>query len=281
MIEIYKKSELTKLQKELGFNFSKALGQNFLTDKNIIEKIITGSSIDGEDIVIEIGAGAGALTILLAQRAKKVYAVEIDRKTLPILERVTEGLENVEIINADFLQYDFDKIAEKYKIIGNLPYYITTPIIAGILEKECLYKPECMIFMMQKEVADRLMAAPGSRTYGAISVLVQHYCTVSHIADVSRDVFVPKPNVDSTVLLFDLKDMGEYDEETSTYMFKIVKAGFGMRRKTLRNSLKSLGLSEQRLLEAMEAIGINPQQRAETLSSNDYYNLAKSINTLK
>ena len=279
MIEIYKKSEFKKLQQELGFNFSKSLGQNFLTDRNIIEKIITGSDIGSNDVVVEIGAGAGALTTILAERVKKVYAIEIDKKVLPLLERVTEGLDNIEIINADFLKYDFDKLAENYKIIGNLPYYITTPIIAGILEKECLYKPKSMTFMMQKEVADRLIAEPGTKTYGAISVLVQHYCEVSHISDVSREVFVPKPNVDSSVLLFTLRDVSEYDVDVTKYMFKIVKAGFGMRRKTLRNSLKTLGLPEQKLLDAMESIGINSLQRAETLSSNDYYNLAKSITT--
>ena len=277
MIEIYKKSEFNRLQQETGFNFSKALGQNFLTDRNIIEKIVDGAGIDESDVVIEIGAGAGALTSFLSARAKKVYAVEIDSNVIPLLERVTEGLGNVEIINQDFLKYDFDNLSENYKIIGNLPYYITTPIIAGILEKEKKYTPKNMAFMMQKEVAERLLSLPGKKTYGAISVLVQYYCDVALITEVSKEVFIPKPKVDSAVLLFTPKNLSNYDENVSKYMFKIVKSGFCMRRKTLRNSLKSLGVREDILLKAMEIAGIDPIQRAETLSVDDYYSLAKNI----
>ncbi|MDR3305580.1 MAG: 16S rRNA (adenine(1518)-N(6)/adenine(1519)-N(6))-dimethyltransferase RsmA [Clostridiales Family XIII bacterium] len=277
MIETYKRTELSKLREACGFQFSKALGQNFLVDRNIIEKILDGADVSETDDIIEIGAGAGALTVPLARRARFVYAVEIDRRIIPMLRLAAEGLDNVEIVHADFLLLDPRTLTERYKLIGNLPYSITTPILARAIEGRGAGMPERMVFMVQKEVGERLLAPPGSRTYGAISVLVQYYCAAERICDVSREVFVPKPNVDSMVIRFtpynDLAD----DPEIAREMFRIVKAGFGMRRKTLRNSLGRLGYTEGTLLAALEAIGIDPARRAETLGARDYYTLAKTL----
>ncbi|MDR0852847.1 MAG: 16S rRNA (adenine(1518)-N(6)/adenine(1519)-N(6))-dimethyltransferase RsmA [Clostridiales Family XIII bacterium] len=277
MRESYKRSELAKLKDEFGFNYSKSLGQNFLTDRNIIENIADALELSGQENVVEIGAGAGAMTTVLSERAGEVFAIEIDRRMIPVLENVTEGLSNVRILNEDFLKIDGGSLPHKYKLVGNLPYYITTPIIAKVLEDPLIPMPEQMVFMMQKEVGERLMSPSGKKSYGAISVLVQYYCEVSKVCSVPRTVFVPSPNVDSIVLSFVPKKGLSDDADVVRQMFAIVKAGFSMRRKTLRNSLASLGLSEEVLLSALSSADISPERRAETLSPDDFLRLAKEI----
>ena len=378
MIEIWKRTELEKLMRSHGLRFSKGLGQNFLTDRNILEKIVAGAELSADDHVVEIGSGLGALTVFLAQEAGRVTAVEIDRRLIPALREATEGLANIDIVNEDFLKFEFSSPAtgsadaaekpsvttrhaegpdmptviagsgdapdmptvttgsadapdmptittgsgdaatrQSTKVVGNLPYNITTPIIAKLFEQEpsrntappadgterrpqphpstghtappsdCSHvvpvpapgkpRPSLAVFMMQKEVAERLLSPPGKKAYGAISVLVQYYTDAELLFEVSREVFVPKPNVDSAVVRFRPKDLSADDAETAARMFRLVRAGFDMRRKTLRNSLARAGFPEADLLSALESAGIDPGRRAETLSSRDFYTLAAAL----
>ncbi|MCL2492709.1 MAG: 16S rRNA (adenine(1518)-N(6)/adenine(1519)-N(6))-dimethyltransferase RsmA [Clostridiales bacterium] len=279
MIEVWKASELAKLCKESGFQFSKKLGQNFLTDGNIAGKIVEAVCADAAagTAVVEIGAGAGALTVPLAQRAARVIAVEFDPRAAALLTRATEGLENVEICIADFLTLLLSAFPRPYRLVGNLPYQITTPIIAKVLEEKNAPLPETMVFMVQKEVADRLLAPPGGRDYGAISVLVQYTCETERICEVSREVFRPRPGVDSAVIRLKPRGKAGDDAETAAFMFRLVRAGFGMRRKTLRNALMGAAPSESALLAALAAAEIDPGRRAETLSPRDFYRLAAAL----
>ena len=296
MIETWKRSELDKLMRAHGFRYSKAWGQNFLVDKNVLEKVVRGAEISPDDHVVEIGAGFGALTVLLAQAAGRVTAIEIDARLIPILSEVTEGLPNVTIVHGDFLKQDNrdgsycpaseqDNKNRPYcpvnKLVGNLPYYITTPIIASLFEpdKEGVRPepPELAVFMIQKEVAERLMSPPGKKAYGAISVLVQYYAEVELLSTVSRDVFTPRPNVDSAIIRLRPRDLSSDDPETAARMFKLVRAGFDMRRKTLRNSLAASGYSAEDLAAALEQTGIDHGRRAETLSPRDFYTLASFL----
>jgi len=281
MIEIWKKSELEALRTAYGFHYSKSYGQNFLTDKNTLEKIVSFAELAPEDHVVEIGPGLGALTVLLAQTAGRVTAVEIDGRLIPALQQVTKGLPQIEIVNEDFLKYDIGAIRNPYKLVGNLPYYITTPIVAKLFEPRpdgtMPIPPVLAVFMMQKEVAERLISPPGKKAYGAISVLVQYYAEIELLAKVSREVFVPKPGVDSAVIRLRPKDVSGDDPEVRARMFRLVRAGFDMRRKTLRNSLARTGFSEAELLAALEAAGIASDRRAETLSPRDFYTLASLL----
>jgi len=306
MIETWKRTELEKLMRAYNFRYSKAWGQNFLVDKNVLEKVVSGAGLSPDDHVVEIGPGAGALTVLLAQAAGHVTAVEIDGRLIPILKKVTEGLPNVTIIHDDFLRHgdgssvlrhgDGSSVLRQknrprvlteqgdsaaYKLVGNLPYNITTPIIAGLFEKGAdgvrPEPPELAVFMVQKEVAERLMSPPGKKAYGAISVLVQYYAEIEMLSMVSREVFTPRPNVDSAIIRLRPRDLSGDDEECAARMFKLVRAGFDMRRKTLRNSLAATGFSPEALAEALEKAGIDPVRRAETLSPRDFYMLAACI----
>lgn len=279
MIESWKKSELDKLIKASGFHYSRAYGQNFLTDRNTLEKIVAAAELTPFDCVIEIGPGAGALTVLLAQAAGQVRAIEIDRRLIPILEKVTDGLSNIRIDNEDFLK---TALPEKdYKLVGNLPYYITTPIIAGLFEPDAAgirpLPPALAVFMLQKEVAERLISPPGKKAYGAISVLVQYYAEIEMLFTVSREVFSPKPGVDSAVIRLRPRKLSADAPETASRMFRLVRAGFDMRRKTLRNSLSRAGFPEKDLCAAFETAGIDPGLRAETLSPRDFYRLAAAL----
>ena len=294
MIEVWKKSELKRILAAREIHYSKAYGQNFLVDKNTLEKIADAAEITPDDHVVEIGPGAGALTLFLAARAGLVTAVEIDKRLIPVLAEVTEGLTNIDIVCADFLKYELPSAeygveagveagaeSGKYKLVGNLPYYITTPIIAKVCEpslRATRSNPvELAVFMMQKEVAERLLSPPGKKTYGAISVLVQYYTEAELLFEVSSEVFVPKPGVDSAVVRLRLKDLSADDPAVAARMFKLVRAGFDKRRKTLRNSLADSGFPEKDLLAALESAGIDPVRRAETLSPGDFYKVASFL----
>jgi len=276
VIETWKKTELDKLTRAHGFRYSKNWGQNFLVDRNVLDKVVRGAELSKNDHVIEIGPGAGALTVLLAGEAGRVTAVEIDKRLIPILREITDGLENVEIINEDFLKARSRVIAARtaYKLVGNLPYYITTPVISGMFEGDL---PELAVFMVQKEVAERLLSPPGKKTYGSISVLVQYYAEVEMLSVVSREVFTPKPNVDSAIIKLKPRDLSNDDADTAARMFRLVRAGFDMRRKTLRNSLAASGFPPEELAAALESAGIDPVRRAETLSPRDFYTLASFL----
>lgn len=277
-MKLYAPSTIRDIKERYGFKLSRSLGQNFLTDKNIIDKIMEATEITEEDLVIEIGPGIGVLTAEAARLAKKVVAIEIDRNLIPILQETLGAFDNVEIINQDVLKTDLNGIIEeagcrRTRIIGNLPYYITTPIIMALLENHV--KADSITIMMQKEVADRIKSRPGSKAYGALSAAVQYYCTVDSVAVVPREVFVPAPKVDSAVLRLNIrreKPVALIDEDM---FFRCIKAGFGQRRKTLSNSLMGIGgVTREEVRAALAACGIDEKRRAETLSLDEFAALA-------
>lgn len=290
MDKLYSPSTMAKIRKKHGFRHSKSLGQNFLSDIHIIEDIVDGSDIEPEDLVIEIGPGMGVLTAAAAERAGKVIAVEIDKKLIPILKETLAEYDNVQVINADIMKTDLTEIVEanrptdggKVRVIGNLPYYITTPIIMKLLEENV--PADSITIMMQKEVADRIKAAPGGKDYGALTVAVGFYCTITHVADAPKEVFVPRPKVDSTVIRLDLRKECPVDLIDQKIFFETVKGGFGQRRKTLLNSLTGVrGLPKPEIADALDAAGIDQKRRAETLSLGEFASVANEIakHTLK
>lgn len=285
-MELYSPATIKEIRNRHNFRLSKSLGQNFITDRNVLEQIIEGSEAGPEDLVIEIGPGIGVLTAEAAERAARVVAVEIDDKLIPILKETLGDYDNIRIINQDILKTDLKKIIEEearqgnftgeVRIIGNLPYYITTPIIMKLLEEAV---PAASItIMMQKEVADRIRSGPGTKAYGAISVGVQYYCDVRKVASVPKEVFVPQPKVDSTVLSlipFKKKRVHAADEKV---FFSCVKAAFAQRRKTLLNSLASAGgMEKETVNKILEIAGIDPQRRAETLTIEEFGRLANEV----
>ena len=285
-MKLYAPSTIRDIKERYGFKLSKSLGQNFLTDKNIIDRIIEGAGIGSEDLVIEIGPGIGVITSEAAETAKKVIAVEIDKNLIPILKETLADRDNVEIVNQDILRTDVNKLIEDcrkgegefsgVKIIGNLPYYITTPIIMKLLEDGV--KTDSITIMMQKEVADRIKAAPGTKAYGALSVAVQYYCTVEAVVNVPKDVFVPQPKVDSTVLKLKIREEKPVELKDREVFFSCVKAGFGQRRKTLLNSLMGVkNITKETVRESLEAAGIDPSRRAETLDLEEFANLSNEV----
>ena len=285
--KLYTPTTIREIRNKYNFKLSKSLGQNFLTDKNVLDKIISESFICEEDLVIEIGPGIGVLTAEAAQFAGKVVAIEIDKNLLPILNETLGGFDNIEVINKDILKTDLNEILDSHKIIngcprkavriiGNLPYYITTPIIMKILEDGI--KADSITIMMQKEVADRIMAKPGGKTYGALSVAVQYYCEVNSIAIVPRTSFVPPPNVDSAVLRLDIRKKKPVELSDENVFFACIKSGFGQRRKTLLNSLSGvMGLSKEQVSIVLERAGIDGIRRAETLNLNEFAHLANEV----
>ncbi len=282
-MKLYVPTTVNEIRNRYGFKISKSLGQNFLTDKETIDRIIEGSDIGEEDLVIEIGPGLGVITYEAAQRAKQVVAIEIDKNLLPILRETLGEFSNVAIINQDVLKTDLNQIIADYgqgcssvKIIGNLPYYITTPIIMKILEDEV--HADSITVMMQKEVGDRIKSLPGKKTYGAISVAVQYYCQVENITNVPRSMFIPQPNVDSIVLKLLIRKEKPVELLDKDMFFACVKAGFGQRRKTLQNSLMSIqGISKDIVTASLEASGIDVQRRGETLDLAEFAQLANQV----
>lgn len=289
-MKLYAPSTINEIKEKHGFKLSKSLGQNFLTDKGIIDKIVEASDISPDDLVIEIGPGIGVLTAEAAMRAAKVVSIEIDKALIPILKETLREYDNVEIINNDVLKINLNEIVEQnaavnrqkiagVKIIGNLPYYITTPIIMKILEDGV--RADSITIMMQKEVADRIKAKPGSKTYGAISAAVQYYCTVESVASVPKEVFVPQPKVDSAVLRLDIRKEKPVELLDESVFFSCIKSGFGQRRKTLANSMTGVcGLSKEQVLAALDGAGIDPVRRAETLDLTEFAELANCVKRL-
>jgi len=277
---------LPKVTKEIiqkyGFRFSKQLGQNFLIDENILQKIVNGAAVSKEDWVIEVGPGIGTLTQALAQRAQKVIAVEIDKNLIPILEETLTPYPNIKIIHADILKVDFHELLEEntenpIKIIANLPYYATTPIVMKFLEEK--WPLHSLTLMVQKEVADRMRAAPGGKDYGALSVAVQYYCHVEMIAKVPKTVFIPQPNVDSAVIrLMRLPEPSVRLKDEKVF-FAVVKAAFGQRRKMLLNALagSALGFSKERIQQVLAQTGIDGSRRGESLTIEEFAKLANAF----
>ena len=273
--------------KKYDFRMAKSLGQNFLTDGFVIEQIVDACGAGPNDLVIEIGPGVGVLTRPLAQRAGGVAAIEIDPKLIPILEKELADLNNVCIINEDVLKVDFGVLledlktlpggaqTEKVRIVGNLPYYITTPILLGLLEQKV--PAESITVMVQKEVADRIVSPPGGRDYGVLSVSLQYYCECRPVTDVPRESFLPQPNVDSAVVNLILRKE-KVPVRSEEQFFEVVKKAFSQRRKTLCNSLTGYrGLSKEEIAERMQEAGIEPGRRAETLSIKEFAGLADAL----
>ena len=268
-----------------GVRPDKRLGQNFLIDDDVIGAIIDESGVTKDTLVLEIGPGTGALTLPLAERAGRVIAVELDDDMIEGLRIKTFGMDNVELVRGDILETDIkgicgaameEHVLSELRIIGNLPYYITTPIIMKLLDSDT--GARSITVMMQKEVADRIAAQPGSRASGAITYPVHYHAEVSEIIDVPRECFYPVPGVDSAVLRLDLRDEPAVRVKDEKLMFDCVKAGFSMRRKTLLNALTALGgMDKQTLSRALEAAGIDPGRRAESLTLAEFAALADSL----
>ncbi len=280
-MKLYENSSIKAVKNAHGFKFSKSLGQNFLADKQIVDRIIEGADIKPDDTVIEIGPGMGVITREAAERAARVIAIELDKTLIPVLSDTLSGLDNVQIINQDILKTDINELiggekAENVKIIGNLPYYITTPIIIKLLEENT--RADSLVIMTQKEVADRINAGPGSKAYGALSVTVQFYCLTEKITDVGRECFVPSPKVDSAVLKLTFRKAPPVELRNRDIFFECVRAGFGQRRKTLSNSLQTLrGTDREMIRDSLDAAGIDPARRAETLSIEEFARISDEV----
>lgn len=285
-MKLYAPSTIREIKEKYGFKLTKSLGQNFLTDKNIIDRIIEGAEIGEDDLVIEVGPGIGVITYEASLAARKVITVEIDRNLIPILAETLADRDNIEVVNSDILKTDVNALIEEARakepqiknvqIIGNLPYYITTPIIMKLLEDGV--RADGITVMMQKEVADRIKAVPSTKAYGALSVAVQYYCEVESVVNVPKEVFVPQPQVDSTVLRLKPRQDKPVVLRDDEVFFRVVKAGFGQRRKTLSNSLTGIeGITKEIVKDALAATGIEPTRRAETLNLEEFAKLANEI----
>ena len=267
------------------FKFSKSLGQNFLIDTNVIDRILEGARVQEGDYVIEVGPGIGTLTKEMGRTAEKVVAIEIDKTLIPILEETLADFPNIEVINQDILKVDVQELVKEklnggpVKLIANLPYYITTPIVMKFLEEDIPVTD--IVVMVQKEVADRMNAQPNSKDYGALSVAVQYYCDTEIVAKAPRHMFMPQPNVDSTVIGLHVREEKKYNVDNEDIFFKTVKASFGQRRKTLLNSLGGLGfLSKDQIKIALQEANIDEKRRGETLSIEEFASLSKAVNRI-
>lgn len=285
MEKLYSPATVNKIRNRYGLKLSKSLGQNFLIDGNIVNAIIEAAGIDEDDLVIEIGPGIGVLTEAAAKKAHRVIGIEIDQKLIAILDETLKDYDNIKIINQDFMKTDLLSLmdenrlsAESVKIIGNLPYYITTPIIMKILEGQALSEIESITIMLQKEVADRIKASSGSKIYGALSIAVQYYCEVENIIKVPKDVFIPKPKVDSSVIKLSPRSEAPVNVVDKGVFFNLVKAAFGQRRKTLQNALSGIyDLSKEDVTKALLKACIDPKRRAETLDIKEFAALANAV----
>lgn len=267
-----------------GFAFQKKYGQNFLIDSGIVEKIVRESGVTGEDFVLEIGPGIGTMTQLLCENAREVAAVEIDSKLIPILNETLAGYDNVTVINEDILKVDINRLAAEknggrpIKVVANLPYYITTPIIMGLFESHVPI--DSITVMVQKEVADRMQTGPGSKDYGALSLAVQYYAKPKIVLNVPPECFMPRPNVGSAVIRLIKHDTNPVEVKDEGLMFKIIRASFNQRRKTLVNSLKNspeLNFSKEDIEAAIEKMGKNPSVRGETLTLQEFAGLSNLL----
>ncbi|MDD4607581.1 MAG: 16S rRNA (adenine(1518)-N(6)/adenine(1519)-N(6))-dimethyltransferase RsmA [Bacilli bacterium] len=273
----YSPNKLQKVLKENNFNFKKSLGQNFIIDENIINSIINKSDIDNKTLVIEIGPGAGSLTYKLGQTAKQVIAYEIDTRLKNILSQNLKGINNIDIIYEDFLKanvkeslknYEYDKLY----VVANLPYYITTPIIIKFIEDEI--DVEKIVVMVQKEVGDRFKANVGTKEYNSLSVYLNYYFDVAKLLDVSKNVFIPKPNVDSIVIEFKQKE-NKLELKNKNFFFKLIKDSFKQKRKTLKNNLSGYNLTK--VEEVLKKYNLSLSSRAEQVPIEVFADLANNL----
>ncbi|WP_458120589.1 16S rRNA (adenine(1518)-N(6)/adenine(1519)-N(6))-dimethyltransferase RsmA [Paenibacillus sp. Z6-24] len=266
-----------------GFSFKKSLGQNFLIDANILNKIVEAAELTPERGALEIGPGIGALTERLAQQAKAVTAVEIDQRLIPILRDSLSEYSNVNVRHGDILKVDLHELfgedfsgVDKVSVVANLPYYVTTPILMKLLEERLPL--DNIVVMIQKEVAQRMAAQPGGKEYGSLSIAVQYYCEPELVCIVPKTVFIPQPNVESAVIRLKLREQPAVQVEDEQHFFDIVQSSFVQRRKTIANNLKTRyfnGGDREQLEQLLASAGIDPTRRGETLSLQEYAVLSK------
>lgn len=273
-----------EILQKYDFSFQKKFGQNFLIDTHVLDKIISAAHITKEDMVLEIGPGIGTMTQYLAEAAGKVIAVEIDRNLIPILEDTLSEYNNVRVINEDVLKLDLRKLADEenggkaIKVVANLPYYITTPIIMGLFENHV--PVESITVMVQKEVADRMQTGPGNKDYGALSLAVQYYAEPYIVANVPPNCFMPRPKVGSAVIRLTRHKEPPVEVKDEKLMFDIIRASFNQRRKTLANGLNNsdkITCSKEIITEAIEKLGKGPSVRGEALSLQEFASLSNDI----
>lgn len=266
------------------FNFQKKFGQNFLIDTTVLERIIAAAQITSEDCVLEIGPGIGTMTQYLAESAGQVVAVEIDKALIPILEETLSAYQNVTVINADVLKLDIKWIAEEknggkpIKVVANLPYYITTPIIMSLFESGVPL--DSITIMVQKEVAERMQVGPGTKDYGALSLAVQYYAKPEIVANVPPNCFIPRPTVGSAVIRLTRHQTPPVDVKDEHHMFALIRASFNQRRKTLANGLSNaqeLHLTREQVTEATDRMGLSPTVRGETLTLSQFAELSNLL----
>lgn len=263
------------------FAFQKKFGQNFLIDTHVLEKIIAAAGVTEDDCVLEIGPGIGTMTQYLAEHARSVVAVEIDKNLIPILQETLKEYENITVINDDILKVDINKLTEEYnggrpiKVVANLPYYITTPIIMGLFEGGVPI--DNITVMVQKEVAERMQVGPGSKDYGALSLAVQYYADAYIVANVPPNCFIPRPGVGSAVIRLTRHKEPPVEVDDPKLMFKLIRASFNQRRKTLQNGLNNspeLPFAKDEIADAIESLGVTPQIRGEALTLKQFADLS-------
>lgn len=263
------------------FAFQKKFGQNFLIDTHVLEKIIAAAGVTEDDCVLEIGPGIGTMTQYLAEHARSVVAVEIDKNLIPILQETLKEYKNITVINDDILKVDINKLTEEYnggrpiKVVANLPYYITTPIIMGLFEGGVPI--DNITVMVQKEVAERMQVGPGSKDYGALSLAVQYYADAYIVANVPPNCFIPRPGVGSAVIRLTRHKEPPVEVDDPKLMFKLIRASFNQRRKTLQNGLNNspeLPFAKDEIADAIESLGVTPQIRGEALTLKQFADLS-------
>ena len=274
-IKDYKTQDLVK---KYNFKFSKSLGQNFLIDDSVLTDIVDGAEVNKDDLIIEIGPGVGSLTAQLIGKAKKVVSIELDNDLIPILQEELGQYENFTLIHKDALKVDFNEIIgdeKSVKLVANLPYYVTTPIIVKLLKDN--YNFKSLTIMIQKEVAERINAEPNCKEYGALSLLVQYYCDTKIVRKVSPGSFIPRPKVDSIVIRLDRLSEKRVEVKDEKLMFEIIRNAFNMRRKTMWNAVKFLGMKKEDIEKVFELSGIDQKRRGETLSLHEFAILSDNI----
>ncbi len=278
MSELADISFIKKLAGEYGFSFHRKLGQNFIADPSVCPRIALRAGVDEKSCVLEIGAGIGTLTRALAQRAKKVVTLEVDRTLQPILEKTLAGYDNVSVVFGDVLDTDLPSLcgrefgADKVKVRANLPYNITSPVVMKLLSED--YRRESITVMVQKEAAERLCAPPGTRQCGAVSLAVSYYSVPKFCFGVPSSSFYPRPGVDSSVINLAIREKKPVYPKDEGNMFRLIKAAFGQRRKTLPNALLPLGIEKEDMKKALLSLGLDPACRAETLTLGDFARLS-------
>lgn len=284
MAELGNPQNTIEVLQKYRFSFQKKFGQNFLIDTHVLDKIIDASGVTEDDFVLEIGPGIGTMTQYLCERAREVVAVEIDKNLIPILSDTLKNYSNVTVINEDILKLDICKLAEEknqgkpIKVVANLPYYITTPIIMGLFESHVPI--DSITIMVQKEVAERMQEKPGSKEYGALSLAVQYYAKPEIVANVPPNCFMPRPNVGSAVIRLTRHEKPPVEVEDEKLMFRIIRASFNQRRKTLANGLNNspeIHLPKEVIQESIVSLGVPENIRGEALSLEQFAELSNEI----